>query len=133
MNVSVDDDGFFNVAVRLQTANGYGDVVYRAKTFTVIGVSMMKASREIAGEAIAERELSSQDGATRGEPDGFGEVGRVWNFEFDGIACGERSGLQFGDPLRSVNAEKIVVGRPAGFEAVARCGSFVVGEEVVAK
>ena len=52
-------------------------------------------------------------------------------FRSHGIACGERSGLQFGDPLRSVNAEKIFVGSAAGFEDVLRCGNFFMEEEFV--
>jgi len=75
MDVGVDDDGFFYCGVRLQTSNGYRDVVYRAEAFAVIGVGVVKPASEITGEAIAECELSGEDGAAGGEPDGLGEFG----------------------------------------------------------
>jgi hypothetical protein len=45
----------------------------------VIGIGVVKAAGEIAGETVAQRELSREDGAACGEPDGFGEFERVWS------------------------------------------------------
>jgi hypothetical protein len=72
MNVGVHDDSVLDEFIALQAADSDGDVVYRAEAFAVIGVGVVKAAGEVAGEAVAERELSGEDCAACGKPDGFG-------------------------------------------------------------
>src|SRR6266404_6709874 len=89
VDVGVDDDGPFDEAVGLQTANGDGDIVDRAETFAVAGVGVVKAATEIAAEAITKSQLASKDGSTGCEPNGFGEFRRIRDFEFHDFAGGE--------------------------------------------
>ena len=93
MNVGIDDHGFLDGAIGLQAAHGDGDIVDGAETFAVISVGVMEAAAQVRTEAIAERALSSKDGASRSEPDRFGELRRIRDFELHDFAGGESAGL----------------------------------------
>src|SRR5437660_10424469 len=91
MNVSIHADRLLNECVGLKSANCDCNVVNRAETFAVIGVGVVKAAGKITCEAVAQCELSGKNGASGGEPDGFGEFGRVRNLQFHDFAGGERA------------------------------------------
>ena len=91
VDVGIDDDGLFDEAVGLQAADGDSNIVQCTEAFAVTGVSVVEAAAEIAGEAIAKGELSSEDSATGREPNGFGEFRRIRDLEFHDFAGSERA------------------------------------------
>ena len=61
MHVGVDDHCFADGFVGLQPPDGYGDIVDRAKPFTVASVRVMEPATEICAKPVAESALSSKN------------------------------------------------------------------------
>jgi len=109
VDIGIHDDGFFDGVIGLQAADGYGDVMDRTEALAVVGVGVVEAATQIAGEAVAESELAGENGAARREPDGFSKFRRVRNFKLHDFAGCQVTVLEFADPCGRVDAKEIFV------------------------
>ena len=53
VHIGIHNHGLFHRAIRLQFANPHGHVMYRAESFTMPGMRMMKSPAQIRTEAVA--------------------------------------------------------------------------------
>ena len=79
---------------------------------------MMKSAAQIRTESVAQRRLPSQDRSACGQPDGLNQLLRIRHLQFHDFAGGERTGLQFAYPVRSVHAQNVLVGRWIGAQEI---------------
>ena len=110
VDVGIHDYGFLDQAIGLQTPDSHRYIMDSAETFAVIGVSVVETAGEIARETVAQCEVAGKNGATRGEPHGFGKFGRIRNFQFHDFAGGQGTVFQFADPFLRMDAEEVLVG-----------------------
>ncbi len=79
VNVAVDGHGGANLVIALHAANRHRHVVDHAKTFAVIGESMMEAASDVEGNAIFQGVLGRQNRTARSQPEGAHQFRRVGN------------------------------------------------------
>src|SRR5438067_231973 len=66
VDVGIDDDSALDGFVVLKAADGDSNVVDSAKAFAVVGISVVKAAANIAGEAIVKCGLAGEDRTASG-------------------------------------------------------------------
>ena len=60
MHIAIHSHGGANLAIALQTPNGYGYIVNHAEAFAVIGESMMESATDVDGDTVGQGLLSSK-------------------------------------------------------------------------
>src|SRR5215472_315421 len=70
MDIQVHGHGAADPALLVHELDGHGDVMNHAKALTVVGKGMMEAAPNVQRDALAQRQVRSQNRATGGKPEG---------------------------------------------------------------
>jgi tRNA-binding EMAP/Myf-like protein len=83
------------MTVALHTANGDGNVINQAKTFSMISEGMMKSASNMDATVVTERLFGSNDGTPGHVPESVNKFFAIRYFEFQFLPCAQSSAIQF--------------------------------------
>ena len=131
MDVAVDGHGGADFIIALQAADGDGNVVDHAESFTMVRKGVVESAANADADSVYQALTRSQDRSAGGEPECIGEFLGVGDLHFHFFALGERPCFQLLHVLGLVDQEDVLIAGGLWLEKVFRAGD-TGGDQAVA-
>ena len=120
VDVTIHGHGAGDLALMVHALDGHRHIVNHAEALAMVRMRVMKSAADIAGYAIAQRQIGGKNRSPGRQPERLHQLRRVRHLHLQFFLRGERSGLELLHVFARVHQQDVFIQRRLGCDEVLR-------------